>query len=791
MSQIYFLEATVPLTKTFRQLQDKSIAKDAYPLVSNVTSHVEEVKNINDLHKTIMFHADQGHCLLKGELSRPLVKESRRGTTTTDGQTDWICLDFDRHECTDIDSELVRMGLGDVSYVLQYSSSQGLDGTEGTQSAHVFMLLSGFLPAPELKAWLMDLNFKFLREDVRLSRSMTVLSWPLDITTCQNDKLLYIAPPVFTKPLKDPLGKRIELCKRKHDKLPLERIGSAHINALKVEERKLLNELRKVDGLPARTAKTSWVGTVEIQNKPDVCTVTGVKDVGEFVRLNLNGGDSWAYWHPKENFELIHDFKSDVWYKTKELAPGYYQQLIDERADAAATPSANGDLVLAFRDLKTATYYNGLWNPGQNTLELYPARNETQLDHWMRSHGRFLGEFIPIWDIQYNPREEWTVDEDGHRINMFVPSEYMTLEANDKAKFPVITSIIRHMLGCEEGNKQDDKLLAHFLNWFACIFQRNHKPLTAWVTHGVEGTGKGYFVNKIAMPLLGVRNVSSVTVSNIEDQFNGWLEGKMFIFVDEVDVDDFSEKGKITAKLRNYITEPTISLRRMRQTAVDVPNYAAFLFSSNRPRPVFIPESDRRYNVGNFQRHKLPRPDDEIVNAELEHFAQWLLAQKVDIQKANGIIHTDARDRIAKLSVTSLGETCAAVVKGDLDFLWMAMPDERLMLETGINNEHTRNAQAYCMLMRKIAAEALTSPISTLSRDELLLILQYNVGNMPQTPNKFTSLLRHQNIETKRVRRNGQSTYGIDVTWQIGADLRTELIKTLNPSNAPKLRRAK
>ncbi len=789
MTTIYFLEAAVPLTKTFYALPDGSIDKDAYPLVANVTSHKEEVETIEDLHKAITKHALTGHCLLKGHLSRPLVNESRRGTTSTDGKSDWICLDFDRHECSDIDSELVRLGLGDVSYVLQFSSSHGMLGTEGTVSAHVFMLLDKEVPAPELKAWLMHLNLTHLRGDLELSRSRTVMRWPLDITTCQNDKLLYIANPIFKKPLKDPLKSRINIVKKKKGKLAVSRLEGSNINILKAEERKVLNELRKDEGLPARTARTTWQGAIEVQNKPDVCTVTGIKDTGEFVRLNLNGGDSWAYWHSKDNFELIHDFKSDTWYRTKELLPGYYQELVDERAALAATPTEDGDLILAFRDLKSAVYYNGLWNPEQSKLELYPARNETQLDHWMRSHGRFLGEFIPIWDIQYNPREDWIVDADNHRINMFVPTPYMYAEPSIAVHFPNIMGVINHMLGADPDNKQDQELVAHFLNWFTAIFQRVHKPLTAWVVHGVEGTGKGYFVNKIVMPLLGMKNTTSVTVSNIEDQFNGWIEGKLFVFVDEVDVDDFSEKGKVTAKLRNYITEPTISLRRMRQTAVDTPNYASFLFSSNRPRPVFIPESDRRYNVGNFQRNKLPRPNDEAVTAELEIFAQWLMAQQVDVTKANSVIHTEARDRIAKLSVTSIGETCNAILKGDFEFLWYAMPDEQLMNETGINNEHTRVAQAYCVLMRKLAKELVVGVPTPLSRDELILILQYNVGNMPHTPNKFTSLLRHNNIETKRVRRNGQITYGIEVEWQISDALREEINATLNPSN--KLRKIK
>ena len=786
---IHFLGASVPLTKSFALEKSGAITKDAYPLVEAVSSYDEDITTAAEFYAAIKQHAAQGHCLLKGLLSRPLTKESRRGTTKTDDASSWICLDFDRHESPSIDDSLSRLGLGDVSYVLQYSASQGMPDTEGTLSAHVFMLLTKPVSAPDLKAWLMDINLKYLRDDIHLSRSKMMLSWPLDITTCQNDKLLYIAPPGF-RGMKDPLSTRIELCPKKIPAMPVDRIGGAHINALKLAERKLLNELRKGEDLPSRLAKTSWVGTCEVQNKPDVCSVTGIRESGDYIRLNINGGDSWAYWHHRDNFDLIHDFKSDVWYRTKELLPGYHQELTEKLQALSATPTIDGDLILAFRDLKTAEYYNGLWNPEQNTLELYRAKNETQLDHWMRSHGRILGEFIPIWDIQYDVRGNWVVDADNHKINLFVPTEYMYLEPKDNNKFPTILGIIEHMLGCKHGKEEDDKLVAHFLNWFACIFQRKHKPLTAWVTHGIEGTGKGFFINKIVMKLLGGKNAMSVTVSNLEDQFNGWLEGKLLAFIDEVDVDDFKDKGKITAKLRNYITEPTMALRRMRQQTIDVPNHVSFIFSSNRPQPVYIPETDRRYNVGNFQGSKLARPDDDAVSAELEAFAQFLLAHKADVKQANDVMHTEARDRIAKLSVTSIVESCNAVKNGDLDALWSSMPDERLILESGIVNANTVNAQMYATLIRRLAKDALMNSNARLSRDELLIIMQYNVGNMPQNPYKFTSLLRHNGIETRQMRINGMKSYGIDVDWKINDELRQELTTALKLSK-PALRKIK
>lgn len=790
---INFLGADLPLTKSV--YADGS--KDAYPLVKNFTSYEEKVKDIKALHAVITAHGDLGHCLLKGKLVRPLVNEPRAGTTRGDDFTQYICLDFDNHVCADIDEELSKLGIGDISYVIQYSSSHGLEGNEGMVSAHIFMLLDAEMPAPVLKAWLMGLNLDILDKDrttnkddhnLTLARAKMTLHWPLDVTTCQNDKLIYIAPPMF-KGMKDPLKQRVKLIKKKLDLLPITRIGERNLTKLKEQERAVLNALRVKEGLPKRTAKTSWVGTKEIQNKPDRCNVTEIREQGEYVRLNINGGDSWAYYHSKDDFEFIYDFKSDIWFRTKEFVPDYYQTKINERAALNATPTEDGDLILAFRDMKTAEYYNGLYNPELKKLELYRAKNERQLEDWMRSHGRHIGEFIPVWDIQYNPREDWVIDEDRHLINTFRPSRYMGMEPahHDTSKFSNILSIIRHLLG-ESG--KDTTLSDAFLNWFAVILQRKAKPLTAWVVHGCEGTGKGYFFNKIAAPLLALRNAMSVTVGNIEDQYNGWIEGKLFILIDEIEVDDFREKGRITAKLRNYITEPTIALRRMRQAVIDAPNYASFLFSSNRPQPVYIPPTDRRYNVGNYQPEKLPRPDDKVIAAELEYFAQWLLAHPASIEEANKIVETDARNLIQKLGVSSITETCNAMKEGNFETLWLAMMDDAMLDRAPVQTAHIVNAKLYNELLKEIARGVLEQGTKlTLSRDEMAIILQYNVGNIRPEPNRITSLLRHNGIETKQIRHKGNKTYGIHVDWVVPTELLNELKQIIKPS--AKLRKIK
>ena len=84
------------------------------------------------------------------------------------------------------------------------------------------MLLEDEVVPTQLKEWLLYLNLTvpILRSHIRLNKARTVLRWPLDITACQNDKLLYIAPPSL-EGLEDGFDRRADpLCTQSADRAP-------------------------------------------------------------------------------------------------------------------------------------------------------------------------------------------------------------------------------------------------------------------------------------------------------------------------------------------------------------------------------------------------------------------------------------------------------------------------------------------------------------------------------------------------------------------------------------------
>ena len=66
---------------------------------------------------------------------------------------------------------------------------------------------------------------------------------------------------------------------------------------------------------------------------------------------------------------------------------------------------------------------------------------------------------------------------------------------------------------------------------------------------------------------------------------------------------------------------------------------------------------------------------------------------------------------------------------------------------------------------RRLMIDLVNNGTTKLSRDELLDIFEWCVGGMPQSPNKFTSLLKHHRIHMSNVWIGGRTVRGIDVSW--------------------------
>lgn len=779
--KLTFLNAAVALTKSYTKHTDGTIEKSSYPNVWEVSSIIEDCPDLKTMESLIIKHANIGNCLLKGMVTRNLVCESRKDSTDRNATTEFLCLDLDGIEPTftapvtqydpttgqpievyqtlpvTVDTILDAMGMSDVSYVLQWSGSMNISSP--ALRCHVFIMLAKPVSAPLIKQWLIQKNHEvsILRNAHSLTKTGNALSWGLDITACQSDKLIYIAPPVL-KGIKNPLGRtpRISHVQKANTTFDLTgRINSTDQNRALTDTRIL--ELRDRDGLPKRKLTYKHVGSHEVLVKPGECIVTDMKIDRGFVYFNLNGGDSWAYFHPENNPDYIFNFKGEPVYLTKELLPTYWEQLNSQ----AYRVSSTGLTYLAFLERSTSTYYRGAYDTAKDDLQIFPAKNESMVRQFADSNGMRLGNNIPEWDMEFNPRDNVRVDFANKTVNTFQLTDYMRAPVKRVTKCPpTIFKIISHVLA------NDIDAVEHFMNWLAFIAQYRDRTMTAWIWQGTQGTGKGLLMNKVLMPIFGETQTVIKRAGELSEKWTDFVAGKFIVFIDEVQTSAFRDEAGVIANLKNFITEPTVTVRMMNKNSYAVSNFASYIFASNKPDPVNVDKEDRRFNVGPYQALKLiiSQLELEAIPGELQAFLHYLMSYAVDKSQASTVLQNESRNTLISLSQTTSESTATALTEGDMAYFIDQLPtDDSYKLDP----RRLATVEEYRRTLCNLLLRTKPNGLCNIHRDELFVLFNYMVGDMSPSPAKFTKFLGHRQLEIKPLLIPGHAKTGrgITVTW--------------------------
>lgn len=504
---ITVLQAERKLTKTF-YADGKA---EPYPLIRDFTSLRVAYNTIEDLLEVITVTADSGGCLLKGHLTRDIENESRAGLSDANASTDWLVLDYDSDGGFDSIEELlseIDPVLSETDYIFQHSASSGINGASGIRG-HVFILLTEPVAPLILKQWVRKINLtssKF-RSRIKLSRNAMALCFALDTTVNQNDKLIYICPPVLIG-MEDPVKKRFELHKRYRRTYSFESVISAEFN--KTKELELIRALQDQAGIAAKTPKYTTAGDIEILLNPGECAVTGVRKGNPYTRINLNGGDSWAYWYYTDNPEILYNYKGEPAVYLKDVAPLYYQQVQQAESAKSVRP-------FVFRDVQRDTYYNALYDESVGHIIMcQPVNRRQTLGDFMIQRGSPAPKVIPDWDMMFDPTNKLTVDFQNKRLNTFAPTKYMTATPNPAISyhdFPTIRKVLQHI--CVE-----EPVYEHFCKWLAHIVQFRTKTQTAWLFSGTEGCVAGDTVLHLTR---GKRHAGADRPRTIKDLYEKWV----------------------------------------------------------------------------------------------------------------------------------------------------------------------------------------------------------------------------------------------------------------------------
>jgi hypothetical protein len=543
----------------------------------------------------------------------------------------------------------------------------------------------------------------------------------IDKSTHDTNRLLYIAPPIYQPPLQDPCPERLFLVQKSKPALTL-----THF-------------------FPVVTGKRPSGGV--------------------FTKYNLNGGDSWGYYTYNEHPVWMHNFKGEPDLHVPTLFPELWEEIKPAETEG---PINTKDKVRYFREVVSSGSYVVLVN---GKPQHYSDRSAF-INH-LRNFGVYLKKdsVIPLLKCTFDtsvPAFYYVEDERCFYYNGYKTKEFAKMENIPMFCPPTIRELLHHVTG----GRSDE-----FIQWIAYVVKNKDRTGTAWILRGVQGTGKGLTFNKIIKPLVGEEYTYEVLGLNMEDKFNSLLENKLVVFIDEVDYQTEKYSPAIE-KLKHYITEPTIGIRKMYSEEKAVVNRVNFIFASNSPNPVYLSESDRRFHVGNYQETPLqPSPDFiERLDEELPAFYYYLLSLDVDSQTVHKPVLTEEKRQLIDLNTPVPGHIVKAIKAGN--YAWFL--EHVATSTTLLSPKEALRHQEYV----KALIDILENRRRVLFRDQHLRpIFEYlapEYFRKDTSTVNFSRLLGKFGLYTKVIRlpssMGGQLVKGVEIDWDYPGDVDLEAL---------------
>ena len=759
--QLTFLQADRPLTKKYTKRSDGGYDKSSYTGAYHFSSIIEDVNSTEDLLGALNKHADLGNCLHTGSFSHILKNEPRKGKSDKDEERTWITLDLDQLTGFNGTEDFIKKCLPDafhnVSYVLAHSASSGI---KPDMNMHVFFLLDRPEHMKDIRTWLTHTNLvtKELSDQLTLTSANFGLSYPLDRVANDNGRPIYLAPPVC-EGFEDPIKERIVLIKKDHDEVRFN-FQSATKTDVKKLERAKIDELRAAAGLDKKRHKKYYrtQGDIDVLLKEltEPGRIHDVEQDNEYVmRCNIDGGDSHAYFYYVKSPELIRNHKGEPAIEMECFDKEFY----DKVAKPAAKLLWEKDVQpFVFRNIFDDQYYVGLRKGRKIIQQPHTAGSNDKIkDYYMQYSNPGVPDPKPTWSMEFRPDidEQWNPDD--LVFNTWNRSDYMANAVCRVQPPPVITKVIKHVVG------GDEEAYNHFMNWLAFIYQNRTKTGTAWIFHGVQGTGKGVLMDHIISPIFGHDYVAKMQIRGLsKDNFDSWLEKSIFVNIDEFDMGDAGrEASGVMQNLKMWITDKFVSIRGMRAARRKIESYSNFILTTNARSSMAVDDGDRRMNFGARQEERLVFEPGEFASIpdELHHFAGYLLGYEVNTETVNVCLENTAKEVARELGRTSIEEFVDAIHDGDLQYFLDGIDQE---------SDTPGLRQKYEELINVWISDVKNDRPSGVSTKDMQLayrMLCNEDKNLKQ--GKFLKIMSHKALPAGRPRVNGKQVRGWRIDWVV------------------------
>jgi putative DNA primase/helicase len=237
-----------------------------------------------------------------------------------------------------------------------------------------------------------------------------------------------------------------------------------------------------------------------------------------------------------------------------------------------------------------------------------------------------------------------------------------------KGSCEVLLDLLRHLCRDEESGNRDD-IYQWVLKWLALPIQKpGAKMRTALIFHGAQGAGKNLFFESYSAIYGKYGRI--IGQAEIDDKFNDWASGKLFMIADEVVARQ--ELFHIKNKIKALITGDNIRINPKNVSAHDERNHVNIVFLSNERQPLVLEKDDRRFAViwTPEKNHENYYADvaTEIKNGGVEALHDYLLnLDLADFNEHSKPPMTQSKQDLIALNLESTDKFIEEWLSGDLD----------------------------------------------------------------------------------------------------------------------------
>jgi len=140
--------------------------------------------------------------------------------------------------------------------------------------------------------------------------------------------------------------------------------------------------------------------------------------------------------------------------------------------------------------------------------------------------------------------------------------------------------------------KEDQELMLKIMKWVVMYAGNPKKRLTfAPFITGIEGNGKSTIVAILAQ-LIGREYMAAPSAKALSSEFNGFMVGKFLVNIDEL---PYTGNNDYAERLKEWITQPFISIRQMKMDAYQSQNIGNFFITSNHASALMQSAENTRF----------------------------------------------------------------------------------------------------------------------------------------------------------------------------------------------------